>query len=88
MDYIQGAARAVQDKNICIVYAFITKNSTHITNFINISHIWFWNSTHSLKAFERSLADFLPLLPLGSNIKIGVIDYIIKIVGGVLTFGL
>jgi hypothetical protein len=53
-----------------------------------MTHIWVWNSTHSLKAFERSFADFLPLLPLGSDIKIGVIDYIIKIVGGVLTFGL
>ena len=65
--------------------SFITKNST---NFINMTHLWVWNSAHSLKAFERSFADFLPLLPLGSDIKIGVIDYIIKIVGGVLTFGL
>jgi hypothetical protein len=46
------------------------------------------NSSHLLKAFERSITDFLPLLPLGSDVKIGVIDYIIKIVGGVLTFGL
>jgi hypothetical protein len=30
--------------------------------------------------------DFLPLLPSASDIKIGVIDYIIKIVGGALTF--
>ena len=42
----------------------------------------------SLKAFERSFSDFLPLLPQGSDIKIGIIDYVIKIVGGVLTFGL
>jgi uncharacterized protein YjbI with pentapeptide repeats len=41
-----------------------------------------------LKAFERSFADFLPLLSLGGEIKVGIIDYIIKIFGGALTFGL
>ena len=41
-----------------------------------------------LKAFERSIADFIPLLPLGGDIKVGVIDYVIKIVGGAVTFGL
>jgi hypothetical protein len=46
------------------------------------------NFTHWLTAFQRSLADFLPLLSLPSNIQVGVIDYIIKIVGGALTFGL
>jgi hypothetical protein len=46
------------------------------------------NSTHWLTAFQRSFADFLPLLSLPSDIKAGIIDYIIKIVGGVLTFGL
>jgi uncharacterized protein YjbI with pentapeptide repeats len=46
------------------------------------------NGTHWLKAFERSFADFLPLLSLGSDIKVGIVDYFIKIVGGVLTFGL
>jgi hypothetical protein len=30
---------------------------------------------------------FHPLLLLGSNVKVGVIDYIVKIVGGALTFG-
>ena len=44
------------------------------------------NNTHSLKAFERSLGDFLPLLSLGGNVKIGIIDYVVKIVGGALTF--
>jgi hypothetical protein len=29
----------------------------------------------------------LLLLLLGSNVKVGVIDYIVKIVGGALTFG-
>jgi hypothetical protein len=46
------------------------------------------NYTHWIKAFERSMADFLPLISLASNIKVGLIDYIIKIVGGTLTFGL
>jgi hypothetical protein len=36
----------------------------------------------------RAFADFVPLLPLGTNIKVGVIDYVIKIVGGAVTFGL
>jgi hypothetical protein len=40
-----------------------------------------------LKAFERSLADFLPLLPTG-DFKMGIIDFVIKIVGGAVTFGL
>jgi hypothetical protein len=39
------------------------------------------------EAFERSFADFLPLLPAG-NFEVGIIDFIIKIVGGALTFGL
>ena len=45
------------------------------------------NSTQWQKAFERSFADFLPLLPQG-DIKVGIVDFIIKIVGGALTFGL
>jgi uncharacterized protein YjbI with pentapeptide repeats len=45
------------------------------------------NATQWLKAFERSFADFLPLLPAG-DFKVGIIDFIIKIVGGALTFGL
>jgi uncharacterized protein YjbI with pentapeptide repeats len=46
------------------------------------------NHIQLLTAFQRSLADFLPLLSLPGDIKVGVIDYIIKIVGGALTFGL
>jgi hypothetical protein len=42
-----------------------------------------------LKAFERSLADFLSLLSLGEDFKVGIImDYITKMVDGALTFGL
>jgi len=78
----------------------IASNSSHIsdiTNFINKLHMaktnynfinstQIWNNTHTLKAFERSLADFLPLLQSPSNIKVGIIDFIVKIVGGGLTF--
>jgi hypothetical protein len=46
------------------------------------------NHIQLLTAFQRSIADFLPLLSLASEIKVGVIDYIIKIVGDALTFGL
>jgi hypothetical protein len=48
----------------------------------------FGDGTHWLKALERSIAGFIPLLPLGSNIQVGIIDYVIKIVGGAVTFGL
>jgi hypothetical protein len=41
-----------------------------------------------LKAFERSFADFLLLLSLGGDIKVGKIDYFIKIVRWYSTFGL
>jgi hypothetical protein len=36
------------------------------------------------------IADFDPILSLspGSDIKVGIIDYVVKIVGGGLTFGL
>jgi uncharacterized protein YjbI with pentapeptide repeats len=44
------------------------------------------NASQWLKGFERSLAGFVPLLSLGGDIKIGMIDYIIKIFGGGLTF--
>ena len=46
------------------------------------------NHTQWYKSFERSLADLIPFLPSGNNVQIGLLDYAIKIVGGVLTFGL
>jgi len=57
---------------------------TSADNFINFTQ--FSNNTHTLKAFERTLADFLPLLSMPSDTKIGIIDFIVKIVGGGLTF--
>ncbi len=60
-------------------------SSTVASNYVGSAQ--FGNGTQWLKAFERSFADFLPLLPLG-DFKVGIIDYVIKIVGGALTFGL
>jgi hypothetical protein len=40
------------------------------------------NYTHLLKAFERSIVDFDPILSPGSDIKVGIIDYVVKIIGG------
>ena len=40
------------------------------------------------KAFERSMTDFLPVLSSPADVKIGLIDFVIKIIGGVVTFGL
>jgi hypothetical protein len=48
----------------------------------------FGDGDHWLKAYERSIAGFIPLLPLESGIKVGIIDYVIKIVGGAVVFAL
>jgi uncharacterized protein YjbI with pentapeptide repeats len=69
---------------------FFVSSSSSLYN--STSHFVYLNQagnfTHWITAFQRSLADFLPLLSLPGDIKVGVIDYIIKIVGGALTFGL
>lgn len=44
------------------------------------------NATQWLEGFERSLAGFLPFLSAGGETQVGIIDYIIKIFGGGLTF--
>jgi hypothetical protein len=58
--------------------------TTTLRNFITVTQIL--NNTHTLKAFERSLGDFLPTLSLAGDIKVSIIDYVVKIVGGALTF--
>jgi hypothetical protein len=58
------------------------------SKFVSAYWILNHNTNYLERAFERSLGDFLPLLSLPSNIQVGIIDYIIKIVGGALTFGL
>ncbi|MGB6627894.1 MAG: hypothetical protein WBE61_07160 [Nitrososphaeraceae archaeon] len=58
-------------------------SSSHVTGFTQVVA----NYTQWQKAFERSFADFLPLLPLGSKIQVELSDYVFKILGGALTFG-
>jgi len=80
-----------------------TDNNNHISNSTNppmnttssiastsssLSFSQITNGSHWSKAAERSLGDFLPLLSMPSDIKIGLVDYVIKIVGGAVTFGL
>jgi hypothetical protein len=65
--------------------AAVADNKLTTSAYIGLAQ--FTNGTQWLKAFERSLRDFLPLLSLGGDIKVGIIDFIIKIVGGALTFG-
>jgi hypothetical protein len=59
--------------------------ANHTPTFILLKNAT--NHAHWLKAFERSMADFLPLLPTG-DFKMGIIDFVIKIIGGAVTFGL
>jgi uncharacterized protein YjbI with pentapeptide repeats len=56
---------------------------TNTVGFANATNITVWQT-----AFERSMADFLPILSMGEGVKVGIIDYVIKIVGGAVTFGL
>lgn len=46
------------------------------------------NLTHYHKSFERSILNFIPLFPSGTGIKLGLIDYIFKKIGGAVTYGL
>jgi hypothetical protein len=60
--------------------------NTNYSKFIGLEQVR--NPTQWQKAFERAMGDFIPLLSLPSEVKIGLIDYVIKIVGGAVTFGL
>ena len=62
----------------------IPNKANTTSNFINLTHLFVWNSSNLQTAFKRSLTDFLPLLSSSSNAA--VIDFIVKIVGGALTF--
>jgi hypothetical protein len=46
------------------------------------------NLTHYHKSFERSILNFIPLFPSGPGIKLGLIDYTFKKIGGAVTYGL
>lgn len=56
------------------------------SNYIGLDQIL--NGTQWRTSLERSLADFLPILSIGDNTKLGMFDYVIKVVSGVLVFGL
>jgi hypothetical protein len=43
---------------------------------------------HLQDSFERSILNFIPLLPSKEGIQLGMMDYLFKIIGGALTFGL
>jgi hypothetical protein len=60
----------------------VDSNST--SHFVGFQKIW--EPGHLSKSFERSFADFLPLISIGGDIKVGAIDYIIKLLSGTLTF--
>ena len=60
--------------------------NANYSTFIGLKQVG--NPTQWQKAFERAMGDFIPLLTLPNEIKVGVIDFVIKIVGGAITFGL
>jgi uncharacterized protein YjbI with pentapeptide repeats len=43
---------------------------------------------HFEDSFERSILNFIPLLPADEGIRLGMMDYLFKIVGRAVTFGL
>jgi len=77
----------MQSKPTLEPHFFVSSSLYHNTShYVYLSQAG--NPTQWLAAFQRSLGDFLPVLSLPSDIKVGVVDYITKIVGGALTFGL
>ena len=74
----------LMQSNPALQPTFSTSVHTPYSNFIGLANAT--NHTQLLKAFERSLADFLPIISLGSDIKVGIVDFIVKIVSSTLTF--
>ena len=70
--------------NIVLVNTSDSLIGPSFSRFVGL--IYIVDPNHWGKSFERGIADFLPLLQLGSNAKVGLVDYIIKIFGGVLIF--
>jgi hypothetical protein len=61
-------------------------NQTNSLGFVTLDKLGDlsqWN-----KSLIRTLGDFIPFVSMPNDIKIGLIDYVIKIVGGAVTFGL
>jgi hypothetical protein len=65
---------------------FQDDDTGNVTKFVGFDK--FGDGDHWLKAYERSIAGFIPLLSFESGIKVGIIDYVIKIVGGAVVFAL
>jgi hypothetical protein len=74
------------EPSLPIIHSVSNDTSNVTSKFVGLDKIG--EITPLLKALERSIAGFIPLLPLGSNIHVGVIDYVIKIVDEAVTFGL
>jgi hypothetical protein len=52
------------------IFQFNDATNNITSKFVGLDK--FGNGAHWLKASERSVADFIPLLPLGSNIEVGI----------------
>lgn len=65
--------------------SIITVVSNH-SKFIGLDRIG--NFTHWSLALERSIIDFLPLFSFNDEIKTGLLDFVIKVFGGLVIFGL
>ena len=76
----------ILEPSLPIIHSVSNDTSNVTSKFVGFDK--FGEGAHLLKSLERRITDFIPLLPLGSNIKLGIIDYIIKIVGRALTFDL
>jgi hypothetical protein len=58
--------------------------NTTESNFIGLDQIW--NGTHWRNSFQRSIADFLPIINISGDVKQGIFDYTIKVLSGALVF--
>ena len=70
-DLLRPALIGVVVVFLSTLFWLIQNNPTHEPSFSHVvGFTQAGNSTHWLKAFERSFADFLPLLSLGNDIKL------------------
>ncbi len=63
-----------------------SSTSTSSSTFIGFAQIT--NSSQWQKAFVRTIGDIIPFLSTPSDIKVDLIDYIIKVFGYIFTFGI
>lgn len=91
--YGQGLLRPILLSSGIILLSFVLwstqanpLNDYSFSSIIGFSEID--NSTHLEKALARSITNFLPLLPTGTDTQVGLVDFAFKIIGGAVTFGL